>query len=187
MNLKTLLNYISVDLIRYRYGEPVGNKVTLFLKGMSHIGFWALINYRIGHFIRSKSKNKILWGITGVNKIIIEIITGISIPYNCNIGPGMLIGHFSGIMIAGNVKIGRNCTLHQGVTIGLAGREEDKGVPILGDDVFIGAGAVILGKINVGNNVAIGANAVVSNDIPDSAVVVGNKAKIINYNGARGL
>jgi len=187
MNLKTLLNYISDDLARYRYGEPVGNKVALFLKGMSHIGFWALINYRIGHYIRSKSRNKLLWGITGVNKIFIEILTGISIPYNCNIGPGMLIGHFSGIMIAGNVKIGKNCTLHQGVTIGLAGREGEKGVPTLGNDVFIGAGAVVLGKIKIGDSVAIGANAVVSDDMPDNAVVVGNKAKIINYNSSRGL
>lgn len=187
MKLATLFHYITEDLTRYSYGDLKKSKVKLFLKGMCYLGFWALLNYRVGKYLRSKTKNKIVWGITGINKLIIEILTGISIPYNCEIGSGLLIGHFSGIMIAGNVVIGENCTLHQGVTIGLAGRNERLGVPVLGNDVFIGAGAVLLGKIQVGNSVAIGANTVVTYDIPDNAVVVGNKAQIINYNGSRGL
>lgn len=187
MKIKILFQYISIDLLRYSYGKEEKFKFYLLIKGLAHLGFWALLNYRVGRFLRLKYKNKIIWGLTGLNKIIIEILTGISIPYSCDIGPGLLIGHFSSIMIAGNVKIGKNCTLHQSVTIGLAGRYKNKGVPTLGDDVFIGAGAVILGKITIGNDVAIGSNAVVSEDIPDHSVVVGQKASIISFKGSKGL
>jgi len=187
VKIKQLAQDISNDLLRYGYGETSNFKLYLLFKGMAHLGFWAVLNYRMGKYLRTKFKNKLIWGITGLNKMIIEIFTGISIPYSCEIAPGVLIGHFSNIMIAGNVIIGKNCTLHQGVTIGLAGRDEKAGVPIIGDDVFIGAGAVILGKINIGNAVAIGANSVVSEDIPDNAVLVGQKAKIISYKGSNGL
>ncbi|MBU7594459.1 serine O-acetyltransferase [Metabacillus halosaccharovorans] len=187
MNLKELIHNIKFDLLRYTYGSSDTFTLSLFFKGLAHLGFWAVLNYRIGRYMRLKTKNKIIWAITGLNKIIIEILTGISIPYSCNILSGILIGHFSNIMIAGNVQIGTNCTLHQGVTIGLAGREEKKGVPIIGDDVFVGAGAVILGKIKVGNAVAVGSNAVITDDVPDNAVVVGQKAEIISYKGSKGL
>jgi serine O-acetyltransferase len=187
MTFRTLLSYISLDLLRYSYGREKKSNLRLLFKGLAHLGFWAVLNYRIGKYLRTKTKNKLIWGITGINKIFIEIITGISLPYSCEIGPGILIGHFSNIMVAGNVKIGTNCTLHQGVTIGLAGRENYKGVPKLGDNVFIGAGAVVLGKISIGNNVAIGANAVVAENVENSAVLVGQKAKVISFNGSKGL
>ena len=76
--------------------------------------------------------------------------------------------------------IGKNCNLSQGVTIGRTFRGNKKGVPIIGDNVFIGPGAVIIGNINVGNNVAVGANCVVLKDVPDHAVVVGVPGTILH-------
>ena len=94
------------------------------------------------------------------------------------------IGHFGGIIISGGAVIGRNCNISQGVTIGIAGKGKNRGIPIIGEGVYIGAGAKLIGKIHVGNNVAIGANAVVTKDVPDNAVVGGIPAKIISMNGS---
>ena len=70
------------------------------------------------------------------------------------------------------------------MTLGWAGRGDKKGCPIIGDRVYIGAGAKVIGKVRVGNNVAIGANSVVTKDVPDNAVVGGVPAKIINYSSS---
>lgn len=110
---------------------------------------------------------------------------GIELPRGTKVGDGFYIGHFGGIIISGGACIGKNCTIMQGVTIGMAGRKEKAGIPILGDGVYVGAGAKILGKIKIGNNVAIGANAVVTTDLPDNSVVVGIPAKIISFNGSK--
>lgn len=111
---------------------------------------------------------------------------GISIPYTTYIGCGFYIGHFGNIVIHKNVKIGRNCNISQGVTIGISNRGDKKGCPSIGDNVYIGPGAKIFGNILIGNNVAIGANSVVTKDIPDNAVVVGIPGKIISYKGSTG-
>jgi len=82
--------------------------------------------------------------------------------------------------------IGKNCNISHQVTLGIANRGTHKGVPIIGDNVYIGPGAKIIGDINIGNNVAIGANCVVTKDVPDNAVVVGVPGKVISYEGSMG-
>jgi serine O-acetyltransferase len=72
---------------------------------------------------------------------------------------GLYIGHFGGIFVNDDVVMGENCNLSQGVTIGLGGRREKRGCPKIGDRVFIGPGAKLFGAIEIGNDVAIGANA----------------------------
>lgn len=109
---------------------------------------------------------------------------GISIRVDSPIGPGLYVGHFSGIFISDLSPIGRNCNISQGVTIGHANRGPRKGVPTIGDNVYIGPGAKVFGRVRIGNNVAIGANAVVTRDVPDNAVVGGSPARIINHDGA---
>jgi len=110
---------------------------------------------------------------------------GILIPPETTIGSGFYIGHFSGIFINARVIIGKNCNISQGVTIGQANRGKNKGYPILGDNIYIGPGAKIIGAITIGNNVAIGANCVVTKNIPDNSVVIGVPGHIISLNGSR--
>ena len=98
-------------------------------------------------------------------------------PRRCQIGGGLVIFHFGAIALNPLVLIGENCTLRQGVTIG--NRRTNSDVPTIGNNVDIGAGAVIIGDIQIGNNVSIGANAVVLTDVPDNAIAVGNPARII--------
>lgn len=116
---------------------------------------------------------------------IVSLITGIYIPIDTKIGEGLYIGHWGGIIINSDVVIGANCNLSQGVTIGEGGREGKRGVPVIGDRVYIGPGAKIFGNITIGNDVAIGANAVVIKSVPDNAVVGGVPAVVLNYNGSK--
>jgi serine O-acetyltransferase len=93
--------------------------------------------------------------------------------------------HTNGIVIHIDAKIGNYCNLGQQVTIGVGGRGEKRGTPKLGNRVFVGPGAKIFGAITIGNDVAIGANAVVTKDLPDNAVAVGIPAKVISYEGSK--
>lgn len=111
---------------------------------------------------------------------------GISIPPVTQIGSGFYIGHFSGIIVSGYSVIGKNCNISQGVTLGQANRGRNAGYPTLGDNVYIGPGAKIVGAVKIGNNVAIGANCVVTRDIPDNSVVVGIPGKVISQDGSEG-
>jgi serine O-acetyltransferase len=109
-------------------------------------------------------------------------IWGIEIPRATSIGEGFYIGHYGGITISHKAKIGKNCSISQLVTIGVSGSGDKKGAPTIGDNVYIAPGAKIFGKITIGNNVKIGANAVVHKDIPDNAIVVLNPGfSIISY------
>ena len=111
---------------------------------------------------------------------------GISIPYQTSIGPGFYIGHFGGIVVNEATVIGRNCNISQGVTIGQLNRGQRKGVPVIGEGVYIGPGAAIVGAVRIGNGSAIGANAVVTRDLCENAVAVGIPATVISTEGSAG-
>ena len=106
-------------------------------------------------------------------------LTGATIGRNADLGPGFVILHSIGVVINTNVRAGRNLVLYHGVTLGA----EHSGVPVLGDDVYIGAGAKIIGGVRIGSNVRIGANAVVTKDLPDGATAIGIPARVIRLNG----
>jgi len=112
---------------------------------------------------------------------------GIEIPREAKIGYGFWISHYGGIILNGSVVIGNNCNISQGVTIGIGGRGDKRGNPVIGDNVYIGPGAKVFGKIRIGNNAAIGANAVVTKDVPDNATVGGIPATVINMKGSDGM
>lgn len=111
---------------------------------------------------------------------------GISIQIETIIGSGFYIGHFGEIVIHPMSEIGKNCNISQGVTIGKANRGKNKGYPVLGDNVYLGPGAKIVGAVKIGNDVAIGANCVVTKDIPDHSVVVGIPGRVISQGGSQG-
>lgn len=109
---------------------------------------------------------------------------GIGIPFETEIGSGFFIGHFGCIFVHPDCRIGKNCNISQGVSIGVSNRGAKKGCPTIGDNVYIGPGAKIFGAVTIGNHAAIGANCVVTKDVPDHAVVVGIPAKIISFKGS---
>ncbi len=151
-------------------------------------GFWASAVFRVSHWMVAHVRMR---GLRLVVKIpclllqkFIEIVTGISIPAQCNIGPGLYIGHFGGIFIDSGSWIGEHCNVAQGVTIGEGGRGELHGVPIIGDRVHFGANALILGKITVGDDAVIGPGAVVMSPVPACGVAMGNPARVVGLTGS---
>ncbi len=111
---------------------------------------------------------------------------GISISPDARIGSGFYIGHFGGIVINQNVVIGDNCNISQDVTLGQVNRGARAGCPVIGNNVYIGPGAKIIGRIQIGDHAAVGANAVVIDDIPTSSAVGGIPARVISDKGSEG-
>jgi serine O-acetyltransferase len=116
----------------------------------------------------------------------VEAVTHIELPPQATIGSGLFLPHAGYVIVASNATIGRHCTLTQGVTIGhrAGGRGSSLDSPVIGNRVYVGPGAAILGPVNVGDDVLIGANAVVIDSVSSRAVVVGNPARVISGQGS---
>ncbi|MFW2134900.1 serine O-acetyltransferase [Chryseobacterium sp. TY4] len=113
-----------------------------------------------------------------------QIKYGFQIYAETQIGPGLYLGHWGQLVINPTAIIGRNCNIAQGVTIAQTNRGKREGVPVIGDEVWIGPNAVIVGGITIGNNVLIAPNAYVNMDVPANSVVIGNPAQITPNNMA---
>jgi serine O-acetyltransferase len=148
---------------------------------LSRQGLWAMVLYRFGCW-----RYKIRWRwlrmpfsfLYKVLKPISEILTGIELPCEATLGRRFRIDHFGGIVISGDAVFGDDCVIRNGVTVGLK-HSGHRGAPILGNRVDIGAGAKILGPIRIGDDVSIGANAVVLIDVPSNSVAVGVPARVL--------
>lgn len=151
-------------------------------------GLWASAVYRLAHSIRTFRYKSVLYRFLDIVFTFfqkgIEIISSISLSADCKIGSGLYVGHFGPIILNGKTEIGNNCNLSQGVTIGVVQRGERQGVPKIQDRVYIGPNAIVIGGIDIGHDAAIGAGAVVTRSVPPLAVVAGNPAKIISYEGS---
>ena len=178
MDLKQTL---LVDLKQHYYyydGTPERQpSVWGVLKKVIHLKFTPVLLYRFAsHFYHIG-----FVPIAKILSILNFILFGIEIGLRCDIGEGLYLPHTVGTVI-GATAIGRNAVIFQGVTLGAKtidiGYHKDQR-PLIGDSVVIGSGAKVLGGIIVGNNVTIGANAVVTKSLPDNVVAVGVPAKII--------
>ncbi|MEA5469174.1 serine O-acetyltransferase [Spirulina sp. 06S082] len=116
---------------------------------------------------------------------IARFLTGIEIHPGAIIGKGVCIDHGMGIVIGETAIIGDYCLIYQGVTLGGTGKESGKRHPTLGENVVVGAGAKVLGNLQIGNNVRIGAGSVVLRDVPSDCTVVGIPGRIIYQSGVR--
>ena len=173
--------HIVKDFRRYRVTRDPALR-TLFLSQ----GFWATCVYRIARAAWQRG------GLLGwmsrpfiaLAQKFTEILTGISLPPECEIGDGLYIGHFGSIILSPQARIGHNCSLAQNVTIGIAPSREGRGAPTIGNRVFIAAHSVIVGKITIGDDVVVCAGAVVNKSVPARAVVMGNPARVVSYDGS---
>jgi serine O-acetyltransferase len=180
---------LRADILRtYEYLQ--GSRLRRTVNCLRSPGVQAVIVFRFGQWLdlRSSLSKLLLQPVYFVLNGLVKIMWGIELPRSATIGPGFYIGHFGGITIAPGVTIGRNCNISQHITIGLSGQGEKAGVPAIGDNVYLAPGARVFGKISIGNNVKIGANAVIYKDIPDNAIVVLEPGfKIVSYKGNRSL
>lgn len=111
-----------------------------------------------------------------------SLLLGIQIPLGTVIGKGLIIKHYSNIVVNRNAIIGEKCTMFHGVTIGMEFCGKRKGFPIIGDNVILFPGSKIIGSVKIGNNVVIGSNAVIVTDVPDNSIVAGVPGKVISNN-----
>lgn len=187
MSFFETINLIKSDFQRYHTESKLSYlKIFIFMPTI-----WVLITYRLRRYFKLEFKIPVIKQIMSVifNFIatILMFMTSIELQPQTKIGKGFYMPHIGSIVLHYDTEFGDYCTVLQGVTTGNAGRGSERGVPAIGSRVYIGTGAVVVGKIKIGNNVAIGANAVVTKDVPDNAVVGGIPAKVINYNGIDGL
>lgn len=172
---------IRSDYLKYRkYG---GNLITIILLTQ---GFWAILQFRIASYIYRNIKliglRHFLLFICLIWQKLIEVTTGISLPASVIIGKSFYIGHFGNIIIHPKSVIGNNCNISQGVTIGISGRGNYRGVPKLGNNVYIGCNATVVGNITIGSDCVIGANSLVNRDVPKGKTVLGVPAQVISDN-----
>lgn len=186
MTNKTFINTTKVNLNAFKQDyrvywsrRPDNSLLASVLYLLTLHGLHIMFMFRLGKIIYSiklpilshflKIIFQLLW-------FLLTTFYSIWIDLSSNIGAGFYIGHFGGIIIRGD--FGENCSVGQSVTVGSKGAGKSNGWPRLGDNVYLGAGAKIIGSICIGSNTIVGANAVVTRDIPANSLAVGVPATI---------
>lgn len=166
----TLKELIYSDLYRFNRRKGLLNLLNTALRK---------IEFRYVLFFRLYRGNKFLKLLFWFPLRHCSLKSGIQIGWKANIGSGLVIVHFGAIAINNDAVIGDNCNVTHGVTIGISHRGKNRGCPVIGNDVWIGANAVIVGNVNIGNDVLIAPLAYVNFDVPSHSIVIGNPGKII--------
>jgi len=163
---------LKQDLYR-AYSFEKGSKAKRMFECLRSPGVQAVVAYRMAQWLRTKPLlvRLLLRPFVSIQRHHARGKWGIDIGPEAQIGPGFCIFHYGGIFIAGDVVVGKNFTITHDITLGYSQAKCILGFPTIGNNVFVAPGAKIAGKIKIGDNVKVGANAVIERDIPDHAVV----------------
>jgi len=176
-----MLDPIRADLAIIRERDPAARGPLEIL--LCYPGFQAITLHRLSHRLwRSRLPLKL------VARVLSQVgrsLTGVEIHPGATIGRGVFIDHGMGVVIGETAEIGDRCLLYQGVTLGGTGKEHGKRHPTLASNVVVGAGAKVLGAIQVGANTRIGAGSVVVRDVENDCTVVGIPGRVIHQSGVR--
>jgi len=181
----TFTNTVHCDLYRY-YGRI---DCLTFLRAYCRV-----LAFRYTFWLRAAAYFRPRHGVAArmayfVCRFVLEhysLIYGYQIHPKTQIGPGLYLGHVGTIVINSAARIGRNVNISVGVVIGQTNRGLREGVPTLGDRVWVGANAVVVGRITIGDGALIGPGAYVNFDVPSDAVVIGNPGRIVSDGGTAG-
>ncbi len=179
-----MLKAIRADLAIVRERDPAARGLAEIL--LCYPGFQALTIHRLSH--RLWNAKPPLLPMKLFARLISQVnrsLTGIEIHPGARIGAGVFIDHGMGVVIGETTEIGNRCLLYQGVTLGGTGKAHGKRHPSLAENVVVGAGAKVLGAINVGANTRIGAGSVVVRDVEADSTVVGIPGRVVHQSGVR--
>lgn len=184
---------LRADLDRYAFAAEVGRthmgKTGLLAPRWGSLlqqGLWATTAYRLCHYARFRRHARSLRVLSNVFRRAVVMVTAIDIAPEAHIGSGLWIPHV-GFIVIGPARVGRNCEIFHGVTLGARESfmaERGPGLPVLGDRVWVGPGAVIAGEVTVGDDAAVGANSLVVHDVPARGVVLGVPARLVSRRGS---
>jgi serine O-acetyltransferase len=176
---------VRSDLYRYRAST---NSKTLFKTYLRNPAFRFTFWLRAGRYfmLRSGSMAKLSYYFCRFIREHYSLKYGYQILEHTEIGPGFYIGHVGPLVVNYRAQIGRNVNIAIGVTIGQANRGKFEGAPTLGNRVWVGTNAIVVGKIVVGDGALIAPGAYVNFDVPPNAVVMGNPAQIVSTGGTAG-
>ena len=170
-----MIDILLKDLFRYE-----GDNCHNFRVKITYIFF--VPGYTYTFFFRKSQTGRLRY----IYRILLRLtsyITHIQIPYQAHIGEGLYIGHFGSIIVNPDAVIGKNFCISAGTLVGNA-LGKKKGVPTIGDNVFMGRNSIIIGNVNIGHNVLIAPGAFVNFDVPDNSIVIGNPGQIIPQNSS---
>lgn len=178
------VEYIKKDLARY---VATGSKKYTTI--LTNQGFFFTTVFRVNTTLYAKCcKVPVLKKLVAVHCLVwlklSQIISGLSLPVGLSVGKGLYIGHAGTIIVNSNCTIGDNCNLSPDTVIGWGIKEGREGSPQIGNRVYIASGAKIFGPIRIGDDVVVGANAVVNSNVPNKSVVVGIPARVVSQKGS---
>lgn len=171
--IKNIFQTLKEDIGNIYKKDPAARNIVEVI--FCYPGFHALLIHRISHKLW-------VWKVPVIPRLLstfARFLTGIDIHPGATIGKRFFIDHGMGVVIGETTEIGDDCLLYQGVTLGGTSSKAEKRHPTLGRGVVVGAGAKVLGAINLGNHVKVGAGSVVVNDVPEHSTVVGVPGRIV--------
>ena len=169
------LKLLAADIGANLDGDAVRGRnrvLTAFVKTLLTTRLQAVVLFRASQLL-----SEVFPPLSSVLKYINTVLTGADIAVSARVGPGLQLFHPTGVVIGPNCVVGARCIIQQGVTLGAGAG----GSPTLGDDVFVGPGARVLGGIVLGDRCVLGANAVVLESMPDDVFIGGVPAKVIKH------
>jgi serine O-acetyltransferase len=179
--LGRLAREVREDLTAAQQRDPAARSVRRLEMLLTYGGVQALLLHRVSHALHSA-------GVPLLPRLLAYVtttVTGVEIHPAARIGRGLFIDHGAGVVIGETAEVGDDVTIYQGVTLGGTGFARGKRHPTVGDEVMIGAGAKLLGPIEVGGRSKIGANSVVIHDVPPNSTVVGNPGHPVRVDGKK--
>lgn len=179
MEADTLFSALKRDLRAALERDPAARSALQVV--LLYPGFHAIAFHRLAHWLHQGGLFLPPHFIAWLNRFL----TGIEIHPGARIGPGLFIDHGMSVVIGETSIVGRDVTMYHGVTLGGTGRVATKRHPTVGDDVLIGAGAKVLGPVEIGSGAKIGAGAVVLDDVPEGCTAVGIPAEVVRRPGQR--
>lgn len=176
---KDAMELVRADVESIRRRDPAAKSDIEVL--VLYSGMHAILAYRVAHKLYVTNH---FFAARALSQIA-RLLTGIEIHPGATIGRGLFIDHGMGVVIGETTVIGDDCTIYQGVTLGGTGKDTGKRHPTLGNNIMVGAGAKVLGPLNIGDYSKVAAGAVVLSNIPEHSTAVGVPAKVVRQRGER--